>query len=81
MLAVSHGGPSRWLLCHLLGVPLRRSRIFRHDQGRFHVLVVDDQLSLTKTIALNTAEPPEWGDPPRSHDDTLGTSSMGNATP
>ncbi|BBC98551.1 histidine phosphatase family protein [Streptomyces griseofuscus] len=59
VLVVSHGGPSSWLLCHLLGVPLERNRVFRHDQGRFHLLEVDENLTLATAIALNTAQLPE----------------------
>ncbi|WP_166793618.1 histidine phosphatase family protein [Frankia sp. B2] len=56
-LIVSHGGPSSWLMCHLLDVPLERGRIFTHGLGRFHVLRLGPDLTLAGVAALNCADP------------------------
>jgi broad specificity phosphatase PhoE len=61
ILIVTHGGPSSWLLCHLLNRPLVENRMFRHDQGRFHLIAVDADLELLQIAALNSADLPGPG--------------------
>jgi probable phosphoglycerate mutase len=57
ILLVTHGGPSGWLLCHLLGLTFERGRMFRHGLGRFHVLRLAQNLDLADVVTLNCADP------------------------
>lgn len=41
LLIVSHGGPSSWLLCHLLRLSVEQCVLFRHAPARFHVVRLD----------------------------------------